>query len=188
MTDKRCFVQFPHPGGEHGPKSGRCWHRSKYNHRRKFMQLRGKWVEGDGTERSGNLWAWGEWEPESDLIREFNPPRGDKQHPRYLWDPYYVPRNSYRCLHNTDPFIFGKHFLYSNCRQPIQGEGGLKRLGRGSVIAFGSGKTINGEPRWMLDTVLVVSDFVDYDAPKSTQAAEGLGAGYVPGCNRRPIC
>ena len=112
MTDKRCFVQFSHPGGEHGPKSGRTWHKSEYDHRRKFMQLSGKWIEKDGTRRGGNLWAWGEWEPESELIPEFNTKDGGPHHPRHLWKPYWVPRNTYRCLHNTDPFIFGDCFLY----------------------------------------------------------------------------
>ena len=42
MVDKCCFVQFSHPGTEHGPKSGCGWHKSKYGHRRKFMQLSGE--------------------------------------------------------------------------------------------------------------------------------------------------
>ena len=127
------------------------------------MQLRGGWIGEDGSRQTGDLLAWGEWEPESDLIRKFNPPEGNSQFPRYLWRPYYVPKNSYRGLHNTDPFIFGERFLYSNCGQP--NAPGMRRLGKGSVIAFGSGRLIDGATRWMLDTVLVVRDFVDYDVP-----------------------
>ena len=163
MVDKCCFVQFSHPGTEHGPKSGCGWHKSKYGHRRKFMQLSGNWIKGDGTKGSGVLWAWGEWEPESKLIREFNPSRDDSRCPRNLWDPHYVTKVSYKDLHNTDPFIFGEQFLYSNCGQPSPNKVGLKHMDRGSVIAFGSGKEIDGKRRWTLDTVLVVSDFVDYD-------------------------
>ena len=88
MADKRCFVQFPHPGKEHLPNTGREWHRQCRYHKRKFMQLRGEWIEESGAKQLGDLWAWGEWEPESDIVRAFNPA----------------------------PFIFGKHFLYSNCR------------------------------------------------------------------------
>ena len=161
MADKRCFVQFSHPGREHEPASGRHWNKLKYDHRRKFMRLRGKWIDGDGARPSGKLRAWGEWESESDLICKFNPPTGDARHPRYLWEPYYVPKNSYRCLHNTDPFIFGDRFLYSNCRQAKLV--GLRSLDRGSVIAFGSGKMVGSERKWVLDTVLVVKDSVDYD-------------------------
>ena len=161
MTDRRCFVQFPHPGVEQKPPSGCDWSRLKDDHRRKFMQLHGKWMEGDGTRRSGDLWAWGEWEPESCLIRKYNPQDGDSQHPRFLWRPHYIPKDNYQGLHNTDRFIFGERFLYSNCRQ--SNNPGLRHLGQGSVITFGSGKKIDGAWRWMLDTVLVVRDIVDYD-------------------------
>ena len=174
MANKRCFVQFSHPGKEHEPASGCDWNRSKYGHRRKFMQLGGEWIEGDGTKRSGDLWAWGEWEPESDLICKFNLPDGFSQHPRVLWDPYYVPKENYRGLHNTDPFIFGERFLYSNCGQASQSKRGLKHLDRGSVIAFGSGKAIAGKRRWMLDTVLVVGDFVEYDMRKARMELKDL--------------
>ena len=163
MTHNRCFVQFPHPGKEHTRDTGCRWHRSQHEHRRKFMQLRGKWIEGNGAERCGDLWAWGEWEPESDLIRTFDPGECDLPYPRHLWEPYYIARNSYRGLHNTDPFIFGEHILYSNCGQSSRSKRGLKHLARGSVIAFGSGKTVKGVREWMLDTVLVVGDSTEYD-------------------------
>ena len=127
------------------------------------MQLSGSWIKGDGTKGSGVLWAWGEWEPESKLICQFNPSRDDSRYPRNLWDPYYDTKVGYKGLHNTDPFIFGEQFLYSNCGQPSPNKVGLKHMDRGSVIAFGSGKEIDGKRRWTLDTVLVVSDFVDYD-------------------------
>ena len=84
-------------------------------------------------------------------------------HPRYLWDPYYVPRNSYCGLHNTDPFIFGECFLYSNCGQVPSNKRGLKHLAQGSVIAFGSGRMVGDKRKWVLDTVLVVKDSFPYD-------------------------
>ena len=125
------------------------------------MRLRGEWISANDIVRAGDLHAWGEWEPESDLIRKLNRRPGETRHPRFLWHPYYVPKTSYRELHNTDPFVFGKRFLYSNCGQPSKP--GLRHLAEGSVIAFGSGTEIGGERRWMLDTVLVVRDFIDYD-------------------------
>ena len=73
MVDKRCFVQFPHPGKEHGLNSGQIWHKQKHNHMRKFMQFHGKWIGKNDTEHSGDLWAWGEWEPESDIMPNFSP-------------------------------------------------------------------------------------------------------------------
>ncbi len=171
MADKRCFVQFPHPGGEHGPITGSRWHRPPPNHRRKFMQLRGQWIDENSAKQPGDLWAWGEWEPESDILRTFNPAGEGSGHPRRLRKPYYVPKSDqeYSKLHNTDPFIFGEHFLYSNCRQ----KSGLKRLAKGSIIAFGSGKEINGQPAWTLDTVMVVKDFIDYAPCRAREELNG---------------
>ena len=186
MTDNRCFVQFPHPGGEHKPdgvgkigwNKAHRWNKThrKYSvnpHKRKFIQFRGQWIDEDGNRHSGNLHAWGEWEPESELICEFDPKDSGPHHPNYLWKPYWTPRNSYRCLHNTDPFIFGDCFLYSNCGQSAKSKKSLKHLDRGSVIAFGSGKEIDGQRKWVLDTVLVVRDSVPYDALNPRETLKG---------------
>ena len=167
MAESRCFVQFPHPGREHEPdRFGRKGWNTHYNpHARKFMEFSGRWIEEGGRTRSGNLRAWGEWEAESSLICELSRPYQDSQYPRYLWRPYYVSKDNYEGLHNTDPFIFGDRFLYSNCLQRRgSNPTSMQHLGRGSVIAFGSGKTIAGERRWVLDTVLVVADSVRYTA------------------------
>ena len=40
-----------------------------------------------------------------------------------------IPNGAYRGLHNTDPFIFGERFLYSNCKQPSSPR--LRSLDRG---------------------------------------------------------
>ena len=161
------FVQFPHPGREHEPDSGggKVWNTLSSQHARKFMEFGGQWIDDDGSVRSGGLRAWGEWEPESDVICGLSQPRQDSQYPHYLWHPYYVPKDNYKCLHNTDPFIFGERFLYSNCKQ--QTLSGLRQLERGSVIAFGSGRKIAGERKWVLDTVFVVSDSLMYSAPEA---------------------
>ena len=160
---KRCFVQFPHPGGEHKSDHNgyKEWHPREKTHGRKFMQFPGRWIADDDRPRCGELWAWGEWEPESRLIRRLDQPRGDRDYPRFLWHPYYVPRDDYRGLHNTDPFIFGDCFLYSNCHQKIGS--GLMRLNEGSVITFGSCTMGDrGEWRWWIDTVFVVANSEPY--------------------------
>ncbi len=177
MTDDyRSFIQFSHPGREHEPDPGgeKAWNTWDTSHARKFMQFRGEWIDEDDGTRSGGLRAWGEWEPESDLIRELNQPCNDWLCPRYLWHPYYVPKDDHQRLHNTDPFIFGDRFLYSNCGQPSKP--GLRRLGEGSVIAFGSGRKIEGERQWMLDTVLVVADSVEYAAPEARLVLDDLAS------------
>ena len=172
MADNQRFVQFPHPGREHEPDpgGGKAWNTTKTTHARKFMEFGGKWIEGDDSARSGSLRAWGEWEAESDLARKLSQPGQDSQYPHYLWHPYYIPKDSYKRLHNTDPFIFGERFLYSNCKQ--QALSGLRQLGRGSVIAFGSGRKIAGERKWALDTVFVVADSLTYSAPEARRVLE----------------
>ena len=184
MADNRCFVQFPHPGNEHKPDgNGKIgWNkthrwsmtRRKYGvkpHKRKFMQFQGEWTDEDDNRHPGKLRAWGEWEPESTLIAEFDPKDGGPHHPKYLWKPHWTPRNSYRCLHNTDPFIFGDCFLYSNCGQSAESKKSLKHLDRGSVIAFGS--KVKHESTWALDTVLVVRDNCWYDPLDPRKTLEG---------------
>ena len=142
MADSCCFVQLPHPGREAGPRGGRAWSTLAATHARKFMQVRGEWIQADGSAGSGDLWAWGEWEPQSRLLRRLCQP-DTLAYPAYLWLPYYaIPDNGCEELHNTDPFIFGDRILYSNCGQPRSPR--LRSLDRGSVIAFGSPRRING--------------------------------------------
>ena len=126
------------------------------------MQFPGSWTDDAGTTRSGELWAWGEWEAESALLCEFDQ-AGDRRNPRRLWRPCYEPRSDYRELHNTDPFIFGERFIYSNCRQPRgPRRSGLMHIARGSVVVFGS--PLQREQEWIVDTVLVVKDSRPYHA------------------------
>jgi len=59
---------------------------------------------------------------------------------------------------NTDPYIFGKQFIYSCCKQNTFNV--LKRLEPDDIILFGSMKE-NEADEWgfMLDTVFVVGNF-----------------------------
>ena len=174
MDDKRCFVQFPHPGGDHI-----AWNPLKRNgrdnsHRRRFLEFPGEWIDSNGRCHSDTLWAWGEWEAESRRVRSFKVPKGDRHHPRYLWSPYWIPKKkSSGGLHNTYPFIFGDRILYSNCGQGAPNKRALRNLARGSMIAFGSGKKPDGKSMWVLDTVLVVRDSCWYDPLDPAQALEG---------------
>lgn len=154
----RKFVQFPHPGGEHKPdSSGQLgWNSLRRQHARKFMKMEGAWLEGSRVEQ-GEIWAWGEWEPESSVIRSLDPITDE--HPRYLWKPFWVQKSRYTGLHNTDPFIFDG-FYYTDCKQGRSPSlNGLRQLGAGSVIVFGSAKN----EKWVLDTLLVVRDYIDHD-------------------------
>lgn len=172
MANSRCFIQFPHPGGEHqpDPTGYKAWNTYDYAHARKFMQFEGQWTDENGQQHLGELRAWGEWEAQSDLLRELDLP-DSWELPRYLWRPYYTDQpDGYERLHNTDPFIFGDRILYSNCKQAKRPN--LRSLEPGSVIAFGSKKRHG----WVLDTVLVIADSFDYLAADTHTAL----AGQVP--------
>ena len=159
MADSRRFVQFPHPGREHDPGNARSWNTYDCDHARKFMELPGEWVDEGGRANRATLWAWGEWEAEADLLRGLDQQGEPGRYPRYLWAPFYSLKDEYQDLHNTDPFTFGERFLYSNCRQPRGSRrSGLMRLGRGSILVFGS--AVGHE--WVLDTVIVVEDAFNY--------------------------
>lgn len=161
MHDQLVFVQFPHPGGEHQPKSPRMpWSPlltpagKTVPHARKFLHVHGSYLIGDEL-RDGEVALWGEWEPPSRAVRL--PALGDG-HQRWLHTPLMesprpIPRQ------NTDPLVFGDHFLYTNCRQANNDQ--LRHLAPGSLILFGSKKPQGATPgpnEFVLDTVFVVDD------------------------------
>jgi hypothetical protein len=167
MTNIR-FVQFPHPGREHQPGrdgKGKAWNWLKNpngtdnSHARTFFQVDGVRVTDGGPVR-GPLWAWGEWEAEARVIRSLT---GSGREPTTLFEPYWIPKDSFENLHNTDPFVFGG-FFYTDCKQGTSPSLiSMLQLDVGSVILFGSGFGDAGKDCWVLDTVLVVGDCVDHD-------------------------
>ena len=163
---ERCFVQFIHPGREHGidAPGRKSWNVSE--HRRKFLLSRGVYVEELGVPPvREELVFWGEWEPESE-VEPIAPSLVSG--PRWLHLPYYVRPPAYPCergeLQNTDPFVFGDRFLFTLCRQtkPFRGHPRptfLRDLAPGSLILFGSLK--RGE--FVLDTAFVVAEGLLHD-------------------------
>lgn len=148
MADSLAFVQFPHPGGEHRPR-GRVMDWNRGPHARKFLKATGEYVL-DGQLKAGPLVFWGEWEPQSQIVKTF--PDGGPGYPRRLHEPYWeVPRHRLH-LQNTDPLVFGDRFLYSNCRQARNRK--LRELAPGSLVVFGS----KHQREFVVDTVFVVSD------------------------------
>ena len=158
------FVQFIHPGGEHGQDAvGRKgWNAGE--HRRKFMRVEGQYVERPGARVvAGEVVLWGEWEPQSEVtVIADRIPGG----PRWLHRPFYVRPDVYTrdgmALQNTDPFVFGDRFLYTLCRQWRVSRGQptvLRDLPSGSLILFGSLKSGS----FVLDTALVTDAGVQHD-------------------------
>ena len=150
------FVQFPHPGCEHAPRTGDMpWNTG--DHCRKFLTAPGRCVEEGGAVSNGDLVFWGEWEPPSQIPRCW---QRSGQLPRALHRPYWYRPPQDWPRQNTDPWVFGPDMLYSNCKQVRRSPGStatestaMQELSPGSVICFGS--TVQGEFR--LDTMFVVA-------------------------------
>lgn len=106
---------------------------------------------------------WGEWEPESRVLRRYEPPCAGM--PRFLYEPYFVRPMAPQRQQNTDPFVFGDRFRYTGCRQHKKLHGmprptQLRHLLPGSVVLFGS---CRDKSKFVLDTVFVVAaDHVDH--------------------------
>jgi|Deesub1362B_J571_1020462.scaffolds.fasta_scaffold02121_4 hypothetical protein len=155
--DKLCFVQFIHPGKEHSPNNADIKNWNNMIPKRKFLQSKGRYISDNRIEE-GNILFWGEWEPESRVIKKIDKPIPNG--PRYIYEPYYRIPKSYHGLKDTDPFVFGNPFYYTACQQyakknPTQ----LRNLSRGSVILFGSCVNQN----FVLDTVFVVNDWINHN-------------------------
>jgi hypothetical protein len=141
------FVQFPHPGAEHVPRTDEMpWNVG--HHRRKFLVAPGRYLDEGGQVGEAELVFWGEWEAPSRIERRS--PR-DSRFPRALHRPYWIQPRSDGSRQNTDPWVWGAQMIYSVCKQPRTTS--MRRLTRGSVICFGS--TIAGE--FCVDTVFVVA-------------------------------
>lgn len=153
-----CVVHFPHPGPEHKPPKGAAvfpWNVGP--HRRKFLRAPGRLLGNEGALRQTDVVFWGEYEAASRVVRRW-PPTGDL--PTALHEPLLSSPPDSPKRQNTDPWVFGDRFLYSNCKQltPSGGTSALQRLTLGSVILFGS--QLDG--RFCLDTVFVVADSLPY--------------------------
>jgi hypothetical protein len=108
-----------------------------------------------GSLAEAPLAFWAEWEAPSYVIHRW-PEEGDL--PRFLQEPRWERPTNKEFRQNTDPWVFGDCFRYSNCHQLNQS--GLRNLAAGSVILFGStlGFASPAGPRFVLDTLFVVSE------------------------------
>ena len=167
------IIQFSHPGKElriiiNSPKNGRAyifntgnsglrfWNNETY-HKRKFMKQPGWYLENTGDTfdpepKEGMLCFWGEWEPQSKFELTGNSYSTQPSLPHAIHEPIFSTRGIGR--HNTDPFVFGEHFYYTNCKQKQTGKGAkMLNLPDNSIILFGSEKN---REYFVLDTVFVV--------------------------------
>jgi hypothetical protein len=153
------LVHFPHPKDEHHP--GRMC-RQPWNtnpkHRRKFLRSPGRYVTPDGSLAEAPLAFWAEWEAPSYVIQPTWRKEGDL--PQFLQEPVWEHPSITGFRQNTDPWVFGDCFQYSNCHQLNRNQKGLRTLPAGSMILFGSTLGLASEtgPRFVLDTVFVVGE------------------------------
>lgn len=165
------IVQFTHPGPEHKPDKKNGNHKSwnDGNHKRKFINAYGKYVQGNDL-KENSLMFWGEWEPPSSVLKLDS--QGNKFLPNWLHKPYLptilpTATGYQQSFQNTDPLVFGDSFRYFVCKQfkpKRKKETSLAKLEKGSIILFGStGNQNTNEAFFQLDTVFVVSDYIMYD-------------------------
>jgi len=121
-------------------------------HQRKFMVAKGQYDDKTGLRETGELVFWGEWEGPSRVVKKWPP---DWPLPTYLHEPHMGEPPVAGFRQNTDPWVFGDRFHYSNCKQ-LTNKGrsstSMQRLDEGSLILFGSSQ----KDRFVLDTTLVV--------------------------------
>ncbi|MGH9227957.1 MAG: hypothetical protein ACRD07_04345 [Acidimicrobiales bacterium] len=158
-------------------------------HRRKFLLSPGRFLADAVRQREDELVFWGEWEAQSRIVARW---RAQPGLPTVLHAPWWAPPELDGERQNTDPWVFGDHFLYSNCKQhtnnkPDRRASALQRLPVGSMILFGSGRGT----RFVIDTVFVVGtvvgtfeplaavDHLPVDEAFTTCTLEPL-AGYAP--------
>lgn len=95
-------------------------------------------------------------------------------YPKWIHKPVYPEKIDYKSgCQNTDPYVFGENFKYFICKQvKNEKETQLSKLDSGDIILFGSAKKeLNSKGKSMtkensffqLDTVFVISHFIDYD-------------------------
>jgi len=179
VTEKRCIVQFSHPGGEHSPDRGKdykSWNKGK--HKRKFMLAKGDYLANDKIVKDELLLFWGEWEPDSIVFRRLQKITGD--YPKYIYSPVLqnTPINKGQ---NTDPYIFNEEFYYFCCKQTKKNGQitQMAKLATGSIILFGS--TINqgkNDSYFALDTVFVVGDYLEYNSSNYREKLKGKVCEY----------
>ncbi len=158
------IIQFPHPGGEHWPKSKLMgWNIG--THKRKFLISKGEYLS-EGEKKESELMFWGEWEPPSTVERLET--QNNSENPQFLHRPLLshkdLEANISLGYQNTDPFVFENEFKYFICKQVKNDKPTtLARLDKGSLILFGSTKGKKSqEAFFQLDTVFVVADYVEY--------------------------
>lgn len=127
-------------------------------HCRKFIRRSGQYLR-NGVLEDGELFFWGEYEPESECMIM------GKQRPKAVHYNLTPVRGSNpippKAL-NTDPYVFGNHFKYICCG--MRG----RTYNLGDVVLFGKIESCNTKFYLILDTVFVIQEKVCVDYTMNT--------------------
>ena len=178
----RKIIEFTHPGGEYVPLSKkkdnnvfftnsnrsegiRYWNELP-SHKRKFLKIKSSYIDSIDNYylKKSLITFWGEWEAHSKFEKTIN--TNNKDLPFYLHIPFLDDSEIAHRVHNTDPFVFGQNFWYTNCKQ--RKNNFLTKLSTYSIILFGTERA-NG---FHLDTVFVVNK--SYSQKELLKIAENL--------------
>jgi hypothetical protein len=87
---------------ENGIKAKKvCWNITE-DHRRKFPQSYGQYLDSSGRLDNGERAFWGEWEPPSYVTEKWEP---NGCRPRFLYSPFWVLADE-GARQNTNPWAF----------------------------------------------------------------------------------
>lgn len=174
MREELCFVQFLHPGGEHRPDAQGLKYWNLGDHKRKFLRVRGRWIDSSNALHDDELVFWGEWESPSWVVSIENPLLLG---PRFIHAPFLPEESPSGWRQNTDPFVFGDRFQYTGCLQRTKfGPTQLMFLKQGSVILFGSRV---GGSAFALDTVFVVDRHLDHSRANLDEIRRQVSPAYI---------
>lgn len=147
------IIQFLHPGQYNCKVGAIAWNCE--NHKRKLIKNEVSYIKDGVVYKNTNGYFWGEWEPESkcDKVNEYYV--HTLKYPSNIMTNHNRNCNSKcsdkkKCPQNTDPYVFGDYFIYSNCLQPTYTT--LQNLEKDDIILFGS----RSDGKFILDTLFVI--------------------------------
>jgi len=188
---RRRVIQFSHPGVEFpdrrpgadfkrksnthvewnadGMSGIRYWN-TRNSHFRKFIAMDdlSYLVENETHPRKGLATFWGEWEPHS-AFSVHQSTQGE-----FMVHKPFIDLNCARPKkHNTDPFVYGNAFWYTDCKQARYRN--VRELAVSSLILFGTERPV--DETFLLDTVFVVKRRHSYEEIFDLEESGKLDAG-----------
>ena len=145
------IIQLMHPGGYSYNEGNISWNNK--GHKRKLIKNEISYIDNGVLCKNKIGYFWGEWEPESYCLKENGYYVHTVKYPSDI-ESGLLNKCVYGCnepadYRNTDPYVFGDYFIYSNC---LQSYSELQQLGKDDLILFGS--SVDGN--FVLDTLFVV--------------------------------